>query len=60
MGARRSDNFNSLTAFQGGAQGRQPAINSAGDAGVTNIGVHRISEIYRGRPLGEIINLAAW
>src|SRR5690606_35970345 len=55
----RGDDFQRLPALQLLRQRRETAIDATGDAGIADVGVHRISEIDCGRALRQLHDVTA-
>ena len=53
-GTRRADDFHRRAALQRFGQRRQAAIDTAGDATVADVGVHRVSEVDGGGAFGQL------
>ena len=55
---RCGDDLHRRAAFQRLRQRRQATVDAAGDAGVADIGVHRVGEVDRGGTLGQFHDAA--
>src|SRR5690554_1205195 len=58
-GSRSGDNFQSLATFETGRERCQVAVDTTGDAVVTDIGVYRIGKIDHCGPLRQLHDIAA-